>query len=132
MSAEEREVWTLESDCQGVVDIKVCVKKLVDGTRRLVGYRVSSGLMGRVMDILAKAKLADKIDGDNYEVHFRKLRVATADAADEDQSEERRLDHVREGLIRAIARGGRIAASRGGGVRRRRKIDADRRQPNLL
>ncbi len=132
MTTEEREAWTLDSDCQGTIDIQVNLQQLIDETRRFVGYQIKKTLMKRVLEILSKAKLAKKKNEEAFEIHFRKLRVVEADEADEEITEERKLDHVKEALIRAIARGDRPGRISGGRLPRRRRGAADKNQLPLL
>jgi hypothetical protein len=88
--------------------------------------------MKRVLEILSKAKLAKKKNEEAFEIHFRKLRVIEVEEADEEITEERKLDHVKEALIRAIARGDRPSKISGGRLPRRRKAAADKNQLPLF
>ncbi len=127
MTPEQREAWTLDSDCQGVVDIKVTVEQLLDATRIFVNYQVKASLLRDVLKLLCKAKLAEqKAEGD-YIVHFRRFRLINVE--DGEEAEELKLDHVKEALIRAIVRG--ELPKRGSCVRIRRRSSRTNDQNRL-
>lgn len=130
MTTEQRDSWTLDSDCQGVVDIKVTVEQLVDTTRKFVNYQVKASLLRDVLKVLCKAKLAEQKSEGEYIVHFRRLRLANVE--DGEEGEELKLDHVKEALIRAIVRGEFLKRSSGVRIGRSGRRTSDKNQLNLL
>jgi len=103
MTQEQREAWTLDSDCQGIVDINGTIEEISGATLTFGNYRVKAAQLRDVLGILCKAKLAHRKSSEEYTIHFRRLRLSSV--VEHEDAEELRLDHVKEVLIRAIVRG---------------------------
>jgi len=130
LTAEQRQTWTLDSDCQGSIDVEVTVDQVVDATRQFVNYPIKTALIKQVLELLTKPRLTEKRADGKFIIHFRRLRSGTFD--DDDEGEERKLDHVKEMLIRAIARGQLPKKLRPLRIRGRDRSKEDKNQIQLI
>jgi hypothetical protein len=133
MSPEKREAWTLEADCQGIVDIDVLLSEVCDKSKTYLSHSLKKNTVKSVLEFLVKAKLATRKKDDSYVVHFRRFKLNRFNSETEDEIKELRLDHQREGMINAIVRGDKTKRIiKGRPHRGGRKTRFDKNQLTLL
>jgi len=131
IATERRAVW-VDGDCLGTVEIETSIEDLTASAAKCLGYRAEKASIGKVLDLFVRAKLAGKDKNEQFRIKYRRFRIQTGDMDSPESLEEQKLDHVKEGIIRALTRSEQAPALRVPLGRRRQRFDADKNQLNLF
>jgi hypothetical protein len=94
--------------------------------RFAISFRAISGLA-----LFAKANLAEKGESGRFKIKYRTFRVQQGEKESDDVFMERKLNHVKDGIIRALTKTEKPQAKRTRLVRPRKKAAADKNQTTL-
>jgi hypothetical protein len=131
ITRDRREPW-VDADCQGVVEIDVTAGDLAKYATNQLGYGVKTEGIRKVLDLLVKADLADHGKAEEFKINYRRFRIRRGEEESDEAFEEAKLDHVKEGIIRALTQTEKKPAGRVRFGRTRRTAKDDKHQLPLL
>jgi len=98
----ERQAW-VEGDCTGILAFETDVGVVAKAASERLGYTVAKQQVRNVVELLRRSGLVKKEDQDAFLVRYKRFSPRFEEGVSEKVGAERKLDHVKTGIINAIA-----------------------------